>query len=135
MKIEDDLKLHSHLIGQLYEQLYEYNKDFREENKLIRMRGHEMKERLLMINHNVNALDKAIVDQLKFQEKIIAKMKSLEEISDSINCTAATRLHTLDFIREVKNDPKTWIFFLCIFLVVDASFAVDFLLKKLWGVG
>lgn len=116
MKIEDDLKMHSHYIEELFES-----------DKALRERTHSINERLGIHTFMLEENGKILIDAIK-------NLKEVREIMDKLNCDYASRRTIMQFVLDIfEGKPKNWLVFFGLIVILECVLGMPNILKHLLG--
>lgn len=122
MKIEDDLKLHSHYIENLFK-----NKDeVFDEISEIKGAISEMRE-----NAGIHASTHSIQNQtiMKSLDEINKNEKNFNEMITALNNKTYSKFYAYEIIKDVLSSPKNWVLLMCLILVSDLTIGFATVLK------
>jgi Ni,Fe-hydrogenase I large subunit len=135
MKIEDDLKLHSHYIEDLFVIRDETNREI----DLVRARTHDMKEKIGIMAHAVNIQDDNIMKCLENQKELSKAISEMKEIINDMNCRTYSRFYLIEFAKDILNSPKTLLLLMALLVggIITAELTIGFskLLSHILGIG
>lgn len=128
MKIEDDLKMHSHYI----EDLFMNKNETIEEIGIIKEAISDMRE-----NVGIHASTHSLQNEniMKSLDELNKNDKELKERFDSINDKAYSRFYLIEFVRELLNSPKNWILVIVFIITIELTIGFSEVLKHLLRLG
>lgn len=125
MKVEDDLKLHSHYI----EDLFNSKDETFEIIENIKERVAEMKEKIGIHASEHTFQSENILKILENQKEISDKNQKLSELIDKINLDTYRRFVPIEFIREILGSPKSWILIIGLVWTIEMAIGMSDILK------
>lgn len=128
MKIEDDLKLHSHYI----EDLFKAKDESIEEISGLKEAISDMRE-----NVGIHASTHSVQNEniMKSLDELNRNEKELKKMFDSMNDKTYGRFYLIEFVREILNSPKNWALVIGFVITLELTIGFSEVLKHFLRLG
>jgi len=120
MKIEDDLKMHSHYIEELYENGNKIDKVV----EMIRARVHEMKETQGTHSYALETLSGDVLKVFEIHKDSVKMYYQTRELIDKMNTETWRRIQPIEFIREILGSPKSYMLLVGFFITLTVTIEI-----------
>jgi len=124
MKIEDDLKMHSHYI----EDLFRAKTETSEVIEAIKERMIDMKEKIGIHSYAHSVQDETMA-------KVLENQKDFKEILDKLNCKTYEKFYLYEIFKDILSSPKNWFLTVGFIIVIELTIGFSGVLKHFLRLG
>lgn len=130
MKIEDDLKMHSHYI----EDLFRHKEDSIDEINTIKGTLGEIKEKIGLHAYAHSVQDQNIVKCISCNAEMAKKIEDTNKVVDALHSNISSKFYFFEFMKGILNSPKNWILSIAFIFTMDITIGFVEVLKHIVGV-
>jgi hypothetical protein len=120
MKVEDDLKLHSHCIAEIDARQDKFEEDTMRNIELLRTRTHALKEEVGILTHSISDQAKSLLEMSQNQKDIAKNNKEIMAL-----------MQPIDVIRKILCSGKTYLLLISLVFTGEMTASVSEFLKHL----
>ncbi len=125
MKVEDDLKLHSHYI----EDLFKHKEETVENIGVIKETIGELKEKIGLHAYAHSVQDQNIVKCISCNAEMAKKIEDTNKVIDALNANVNSKFYFYEFMKGILNSPRNWALTIGFIFTVEITVGLSEVLK------